>query len=164
LLAFHIEGTESGHDIVLLPLGSEDTQSLIDGPFDESWLTLSPDGRWGAYQSNESGRWEIWVTPLSGQGLRRQISTDGGNGPVWSSQGELFFRNGDEFLLVAPGEAGEDWGTPQVLFHGTYRQYARFRTYDVASDGQRFLVIQELESPRVSRLRLVLNWFESMGS
>jgi serine/threonine-protein kinase len=97
------EQTVSGSsDIGLAMLDQPDSaRTILAGPFSESWPAVSPDGRWLAYQSNESGRNEIYVRPLRGEGTRRQVSRRGGVSPTWARSGrELFFESatGDSIL------------------------------------------------------------------
>jgi serine/threonine-protein kinase len=92
---FDERGRSGSSDIGLTVLGQPDSaRLLLSNPYSESWPAASPDGRWLAYQSNESGRDEIYIRPLSGEGTRRQISRRGGTSPVWGRSGqELFFES-----------------------------------------------------------------------
>ena len=124
---------------------------------------LSPDGRWVAYDSDASGRHEVYVRPFvdvdDGEWL---ISNAGGRYPLWGPAGrELFYFTSDgEMMAVAvrtePAFASEP---PRVLFSGDYHR-ASARSYDIASDGTRFLLIKENDaSPEFA---VVLNWFEEL--
>jgi len=141
-----------------LPLfGERRPRQFLLTPSRESEPAFSPDGRWIAYRSDESGRLEIYVTPYPGPGGRWQISTQGGTEAVWARDGrELFYRSGDKMMSVAV-DAGREFraGTPRLLFEGRYHD-----TYDVAPDGQRFLMIAESERDLgETRLQVVLGWF-----
>lgn len=121
---------------------------------------FSPDGRFVAYVSNESGRAEVYVRPYSGQGPRTQVSAEGGIEPVWSRDGkELFFRHGRDLLAVTVQTTPSfSTGRSQVVFSGDYAFGPLLANYDVAPDGKRFLMMkgrQWLEG----QLVLVLNWF-----
>jgi Tol biopolymer transport system component len=126
---------------------------------------LSPDGRWMAYASEESGRREIYVQAYPGPGGRRQISSDGGNEPLWSATGrELFYRSGDRMMVVDISSDGEFLpGKPRQLFEGSYVRtsagYAR-ANYDVSRDGLRFLMLKSVEQKPapLTQIHVVLNW------
>jgi serine/threonine-protein kinase len=130
---------------------------------------LSPDGRWMAYASEESGRREIYVQAYPGPGGRWQISNDGGNEPLWSASGrELFYRSGDRMMAADISTEGEFIaGTPRQLFEGTYLRtsagYAR-ANYDVSPDAQRFLMLKSVEQKPapLTQLHVVLNWSDEL--
>ncbi|MFQ5817680.1 MAG: protein kinase [Terriglobia bacterium] len=174
LLAFAENNPETGWDIWVLPLKGEGLprsergkpQPFLQTPFNEGAAMFSPDGRWIAYTSDESGRYEVYVRPYPGPGGKRQISTAGGVWPVWARNGrELFYRNGDQMMAVAiDSRSGFTAGKPSVLFEGEYLAASRWgRNYDVAPDGQRFVMIQEAEQETgPPELYVVLNWFEEL--
>jgi hypothetical protein len=129
---------------------------------------FSPDGRWLAYMSNESGRDEVYVQPFSVTGLggTKQISVDGGTEPVWAPDGrELFYRNGDKMMAVTIVTDPElSVGTPRLLFEKRFLpgpMWAR-RNYDVSPDGQRFLMIQREQDLVPTEIIVILNWFEEL--
>jgi hypothetical protein len=128
---------------------------------------FSPDGRWMAYQGNESGTTEIYVQAYPEGGQRTQVSSGGGHDPVWSPDGrELFYRNGDSFYAV-PVSAGRPFtaGSPRVMFSGPYLDSGEFApsNYDVSPDGQRFLVVRVSDEERAPRrFHLVQNWLEEV--
>ena len=127
---------------------------------------LSPNGRWLAYQANESGRWEIYVRPFSAleQG-RWQVSVDGGHNPEWRADGrELFF--GDQYqsrlmsVSVETDGATFSAGRPVALFPiNWFFEYGW--PFDVSRDGQRFLMTRQNE-PAASKIQVVLNWTEEL--
>jgi serine/threonine-protein kinase len=126
--------------------------------------SLSPDGRWFAYTSNEAGRYEIYVRPTSGAEGRWQISTEGGVEPVWSASGsELFYRNGNHVLAVdVVTNPTFAHGKPRTLFAGRYalgEVKNDTRAYDVAPDGQRFLMLKPETEPSTGDLKVVVNWY-----
>jgi serine/threonine-protein kinase len=130
--------------------------------FDELLPRFSPDGRWMVHQSNASGRNEIYVVSFPSPKGKRQVSTDGGTQPVWSPVGnELFYRNGHRMMVVdvkTEGEGQVVFGSPRLLFEGDF-----LGEYDVARDGQRFVMIQELEpNPPPNHLILVQNFGEEL--
>ena len=130
--------------------------------------TFSPDGRWLAYVSNESGRPEVYVQPYPGPGGKWQISIDGGTEPVWSRNGrELFYRSGNKMMAVeTTTQPSFSAGKPRMLFEGPYFTTV-FPTmtaaYDVSADGQRFLMVKETEqATSPTQINVVLNWFEEL--
>ena len=134
--------------------------------FNERGSQLSPDGRWVAYVSDESGGEQIYVQPFPQGGEVIPISVDGGVEPVWSRDGtELFFRAGNR-MMVVDVELGARFraGRPKVLFEGGY-DLDPFRTgranYDVSADGQ-FLMVRRREMVSTARLTIVLNWFQEL--
>lgn len=161
-LAFYCHGLDSLHDIWVFPLDGEPS-ALIHDPFDKRLPKISPDGRWLAYVSNESGRDEIYVQPFPELGKRWLISNAGGNEPVWSKNGqELFYRNGRRMMSVSIQTAPEfQPGTPQVLFEEEYEvDIYSDQSYDVTPDGQRFVMIQSQEQD--IQIHVVLNWLEEV--
>src|SRR6266567_2510301 len=107
--------------------------------------TFSPDGRWLAYSSSESGTFEVYVRPFPGPGGRTQISTGGGRFPIWSRKArELFFRTPDGRIMVVRYTAKADSfvpGTAQVWSAMRSLGMGPIPTYDLAPDGQRFAIV-----------------------
>jgi Tol biopolymer transport system component len=137
---------------------------LILTPHDEKTPMLSPDDRWLAYASDESGRDEVYVRPFPGPGAPIQVSAEGGREPLWSPDGtELFFRWGDT-LMAAPvrSEPTFSAGRAVRLFGGRYEgPYIGARNYDVGPDGRFLMVHVEPTSPQ-DRLEVVVNWFDEI--
>jgi serine/threonine-protein kinase len=167
VLAYTEEQGRGVADIWLLPLDDPaHPRPFLRTPFQESAATFSPDGAWIAYVSNESGRNEVYVQPYPGPGAKRQISTEGGTSPVWAASGrELFYRNGDAMMAVGvTAQPRFSVGLPQLLFRGSYEEPARTdwsRNYDVAPDGQRFVMIRGEESAP-TQIHVVLSWLEEL--
>ncbi len=139
---------------------------FLDAPFSEGGPAFSPDGRWLAYISDESGQFEVYVRPYPGPGSKFPISIQGGVAPVWARDGgELFYRSGDKMMAVTV-EAGSEFraGKPEVVFEGRYVPGNGIRpNYDISPDGQRFVMVrstQEGASP--AQINVVLNWFEEL--
>jgi Tol biopolymer transport system component len=143
------------------------SEPFLRTPFNETSPRFSPDGRWLAYYSNESGRFEIYVQPYPGPGGKWQISTEGGTEPVWNPNGrELFYRSGDKMMAVdISTQAGFAAGKPRMLFEGRY-ETAPFpiANYDVSPDGQRFLMLKAIKQAQTAptQINVVLNWFEEL--
>jgi serine/threonine-protein kinase len=143
------------YDLAVMLLGEgHRTEPLIRTPYSELNAEISPDGRWLAYESNESGEREIYVRPFPNvDGGRWQVSTAGGTRPLWARSGrELFYlaiSGTDATVMSVPVERSAGWsaGTPAKLFSGrfyfTSQGPGEGRTYDVSPDGQRFLMIQD---------------------
>jgi serine/threonine-protein kinase len=163
LLAFTELSPTTGWDIWVLRLGDRKAQPFLRTPFTEGAPRFSPDGRWLAYVSNESGRYEIYIQPYPGPGGKRLISTDGGTEPMWNHNGrELFYRSGDKMMSVEiatqPSFAASK---PRMLFEGPYvPTAATIPNYDVSPDGQRFLMLKPIE--QATQINVVLNWFEEL--
>ncbi len=161
-------GPTTGRDMWSVPLEGERKPSLLlQTPFEEAVARISPDGRWLAYLSNESGRWEVYVRPFPGPGGKWQVSTEGGEEPLWSRNGrELFYRNDDKMMAVdISTEPSFRAGTPRLLFAGKYAKRAALAVpnFDVAPDGQRFLMVKATEQQSTAtQIHVVLNWFEEL--
>jgi hypothetical protein len=127
---------------------------------------FSHDGRWVAYDSDESGPCEVYVRAYPSGDQRTKVSVGGGHDPVWSADGrELFYRDGDRFYAVPVALTPRfSVGAPRLLFAGPYLDLGLGRqSYDVSRDGQRFLVVQVSDEERAPRrLHLVENWFEEL--
>jgi Tol biopolymer transport system component len=125
---------------------------------------FSPEGKWVAYASNETGKWEIYVTSFPDARGKWQISAGGGEQPRWRNDGkELFFLSLDGKMMAAPVTTGAnfDAGTPVTLFQSTPRQpvlvYDLF-VYDVSRDGQRFLINTQVKQADSAPMSVILNW------
>ena len=139
---------------------------LVQTNFDERDAQFSPDGKWIAYESDESGRFEIYVQPFPGPGAKLPVSTNGGAQVRWSHDGkELFFIGLDERLMAVPvrlPSSGQtiEIGAPSPLF--TTRVVGgpinvQKQQYVVSPDGQRFLVNTLLEEAGTSHITIILN-------
>jgi serine/threonine protein kinase len=159
---------DTGYGIGVLRLSDSgpEMQSFLRPRFTEGAPVFSPDGRWLAYVSDESGRIEVYVQPYPGHGGKWQISTEGGTEPVWNPNGrELFYRSGDKMMVVEVTTQGAfSAGRPQMLFEATYQHTpGTFPNYDVAPDGQRFLMLKASEQEQAAaQINVVQNWFEEL--
>jgi serine/threonine-protein kinase len=154
--------------------GARKSRLLLKEKYHEAQPQISPDGRYMAYTSNESGQNQIYVRPFPQvEGGRWQVSTTGGDSPLWSPNGrELFYRNGDSVMAVSVKTAPIfNLETPKTLFRGTYVNAVflygswDFTAWDISPDGKRFLMMKEAGTgagggPR--KINVVLNWFEEL--
>ncbi len=161
-LAFYEVNPASARDIWALPREG-DALPFVATAFNERAPMFSPDGRWLAYVSDESGRDEIYVQPYPGPGGKWPISAEGGTEPHWSADGrELFYRLGDKMMVVeVQSEPAFTSGRPQLVFEGPYVLGNSVANYDISPDGQRFLMIKEEEGQQ-DQINVVLNWFEEL--
>jgi len=165
LLSFGEINPTTGYDIWVLDMKDRKAVPFLRTPFYEVGV-ISPDGRWMAYTSNESGRNEIYVQPYPGPGGKWQISTDGGMDVRWTANGrELTYRNGNKMMATdIATQPAFSAGKPRMLFEGPYvpsSQLASF--YDVSGDGQRFLMLKPTEQAQATtQIVVVQNWFEEL--
>jgi serine/threonine-protein kinase len=163
VLVYHQLGRRG--DIWFLTLdGERKAHPFLQTPFGESGGVLSPDGRFLAYHSNESGMFEVFVRPFPGVGGKWQISSEGGVQPVWARSGhEIFYRNGDKMMAVPVGtEPAFQAGRPIQLFEKKFAMPdTGLAEYDVTPDGERFVMLQDTESSP-TEIQIVLNWFEEL--
>ncbi len=157
---------------ILRLAGERRVEMLIDTEgFSEQNGAVSPDGAWIAYQSDESGRDEIYLSPYSNvRGGRHLVSTGGGTRPVWASSGrELFYLTTNGALMAVEIQIRPSLivGSPVQLFQGPYfRQGLSARTYDVSPDGRRFLMIKEAGSSATGAapyIVVVENWLQELN-
>ncbi len=132
-------------------------------PFSEQKASISPDGRWLAYASDETGQFEVYVIAFPDPGGKTKISTDGGNDPRWSRDGRrLFYRNGRKMMEVAVDYAGGfSPKTPVTLFEGSYEATEFHPGYSVSRDG-RFLMVKNPPESLPRQIHVILNWFEEV--
>jgi len=163
--------------IVTVEKGQASMQPLFQTPHTEYWPEFSPDGRWLAYGSNVSGRFEVYVRPYPGPGPAEQVSIDGASSPAWNPNGrELFFVSAPDpagkcRMITVEFEPGSPLriGHPRSLFEfdpsNLFLRGGPVRCYDVAPDGQRFYAMQARNPappPMVTHINLVFNWFEEL--
>jgi eukaryotic-like serine/threonine-protein kinase len=145
-------------DIFAIPPSGGKPELLVGGEANQFNGRISPDGRWNAYISNESGRNEVFISGIGGTQGKWQVSTNGGTNPHWRSDGkELIYRDGASQKLVAvpitPGSTGLTLGKPVELF----RPVGVF-TYDITADHQRLLVVEPPEGQQNAPFVILQNW------
>ena len=154
----------SGADIWVLPVRDGKPHTFLQTPFYEWFPQLSPDGRWVAYESNESGRAEIYVRPFPGPGGKWQISNEGGTRPVWPGKDhEIFYANGGK-LMAVPVQTSPTFsaGSPRVLFDKEF--FASGHFYDASHDGQHFFFIRNvIQTNPPTQINVVLNLVEELA-
>jgi serine/threonine-protein kinase len=172
VLAFREIGGETGSDIWMLPMQGDEASGwkpgkptvFLSSKFEELDAAFSPDGRWLAYQSDESGEAQVYVRSFPGPGGRVQVSTAGGSMPQWSRNGkELFFASDNQAIMIASYRVQGD------MFHAdkpVVWAKGQFTSYDVHPDGQRIAIVRasESRSPTTSgKLVFVFNFFEEIN-
>ena len=164
LVAFENSDADSGYDLWTVDLREDTATPIVQTPYNESALRFSPDGRLFAYITDQSGRFEVYISALDAPERRTVVSTNGGKEAVWSKNGnELFYRNG-RGLFAVPITAGPEIkvGEPVLLFSGPFETNPGGNPdYDVAADG-RFMMIQRAASATPTEIHVVLNWAEEL--
>ena len=169
-LALGARGPDLNDDIWVIDsdLGP-DPAVFLDSRFAERYPAFSPDGRWLAYASDESGAWQVYVRPYPGPGGRIQVSSDGGREPRWSGDGEeLFFRTDSQMMAVSVRQ-GDDlvFGRPVPLFDDAYLRPSKIspdvHSYDVSPDGSRFVMIERSDQGAANPdLKVIIGWLDSL--
>jgi len=159
---------ETREDLWLLRL-AEDGRVVEETPFlassfSECLADISPNGRWAAFTSDESGGWEVYVTSFPHAGEKIRISTKGGEEPTWSLDGrELFYRFGTKWF-VADVNIGDHFtaSRPRLLFEGPFANLPGY-SYGVAPDGNHFLVVEGVDQTKAAtELKVVTNFFDEI--
>jgi len=153
----------TGRDIWIASLGAGDSaRPFLVTEFNERGIAPSPDARWLAYVSDESGQDEVYVRPVPGPGGKRQVSIDGGQEPAWSTDGrELYYRSGTH-LMAADIQTTPAFsvGARRELFDDTYEKNPDHTNYDIHPETGQFILIKG--SDEATELVVVLNWFEEL--
>lgn len=165
LIAIHELNPSTQSDIVLLEVGAAGEKArarpFLRTAFSEAQAVFSPDGKWIAYTSNESGRNAVYVQAFPGPGGKWQVSAEGGTEPAWARSGrELFYRNGNKMMAVPVTTTPEfRAGKPEVLFEAFYVPgRTGVRNYDVSLDGREFLMVKSQDEWLMTHINVVLNW------
>jgi len=169
-LAFNRLGAKTGWDVWALAMNGPDRGKavpVVQGPFFELRPSFSPDARWLAYQSNESGRPEIYVQPFPGPGGKWQVSSAGGVEPVWSGDGrEILYVSASSKLVAVPVSAGATFsaGQPKDLFDVRPHAILLRNRWLANREATRFLFLEAEGSARALPMTVVLNWPEALRS
>jgi serine/threonine-protein kinase len=167
LLAFMLS-TSGGTELWTVNLqGRAAAKRYLRNGFNLAHAAISPDGRWMAYDSDESGRVEVFAQSFPDPSERRwKVSLAEGSEPLWTKDGhELVYRRGDTVMAVTVDPAKGASGPPAVLFAGPYPDnpgWTRPRSYDVSADGERFIMLRVPAAPPPPRIAIVLNWFDEL--
>jgi Tol biopolymer transport system component len=178
VLAFQQFNPGTNYDIMTLPIeGNEksgwkpgEPKPFVNSAFTEGLPAFSPDGRWLAYASNESGSYEVYVRPFPGLGGKWQISTGGGLFPKWSHNGkELFYRTTDSKIMVVTYTAfGDSFRAdkPQLWSPGQFTELGLFTyNFDLHPDGKRFAVLKAPGTEQnavVNKVSFIFNFFDEL--
>jgi len=178
VLAFRQTNPSTGNDILTLPIEGDEKSGwkpgepkpFVNSAFNEGQPTFSPDGRWLAYISNESGSYEVYVRPFPGQGGKWQISTGGGLYPKWSRNGkELFYRTTDSKITVVTYTASGDSfhaDKPRLWSPGQFTDLGLGNyDFDLHPDGKRFAVLKAPgteQASLVNKVSFVFNFFDEI--
>ena len=163
--------TIAGQDIGTLRIDAGAASEFLATPAREHMPAFSPDGKWLAYTSNESGRDEVYIRPFPRtEGAARLVSVNGGSGPVWAPDGATLYYRGASGEIMALSTTLAPRFTaarPQPLFRfaGIFRMSGTAAAYDIHPDGQRFIMVTEAERPTGERaqINVVLNWFAELS-
>ena len=144
-------------DIWIMALGDRRREPFVKTPFDEGGAKFSPDGRWVAYQSNQSGAWEVYIQPAAAGGRRLQVSQGGGVHAMWQPDGRAvtYLKGLDVMRVSFSGSPGDEPGRPVRLFSLEPNDLL----LDVMRDG-RLLLLRSAPTPPSTSLNVVTNWFE----
>jgi Tol biopolymer transport system component len=158
-LAYTKTHSESGADIWILSLEEQAASPFLATPANEVRPAFSPDGRWIAYESDESGQREVYLISYPDAGQKHQVSIAGGGIPRWRADGsELFYVSAEGELVAVDIETTPtlQLGAPHPLFELSGRDY------DVHPSGRRFLIVRTERDARPGQINVVLNWFEEL--
>ena len=150
-------------DILWLPTGASQPVAVLKTPFEERGLAVSPDGKWLAYVSNETGADEVYVRALPGPGGRVQISSKGGEEPRWGFRGRsLLYRARDSVYTVDVTIVASEVrvGRHRALFGDSYWRAGNHAGWDVAPDGSRFVFVRDSGVAAERQIKVLVNWFE----
>jgi dipeptidyl aminopeptidase/acylaminoacyl peptidase len=162
-ILFQEQGTTGSNrwDLWIYSLEEHKARVFVKTPFAEQAGRFSPDGSWVAYQSDESGKFQIYVLPSSGNGGKWQISTDGGARPRWSREGKriYYLAPDSKVITVDVAAKGDEFtaGVPRELFPGNIKP-VNGPQYDISADGKRFLINTPIQRAEVAPITLVQNW------
>ncbi len=165
-LVYYSQGKDTDWDIWALPMqGEKKAVPIVKTKFAELRPGLSPDARYMVYQSDESGRAEVYVVDFPTPSSKWQVSTSGGRQPFWSANGkEIYYLSLDNAMMAVSVEAGATFtaGTPERLFPARLQPGTLRAQYRPAPDGKRFLTLAPLGRDSIMPMTVVLNWTETL--
>ncbi len=165
MLAVSRTNPETGGDIWIYPLVGGEPRPFVTSPFNEDSPAFSPDGRWIAYTSNESGAVEVYVRPWPSTGEKFQVSIQGGNGPLWSRDGRSIVYVENRRILAVDVQTGSGFkaGRPRLFVEGNF-SFTRPGNYDLAADGRRMVLVERSGTalPTIE-LRAVQGWTRELA-
>ncbi len=165
VLAYTELNLETSLDIWLFSSVSQRMEPWLHTAFNESAAAFSPNGKWLAYVSDETGEDEVYVSAFPGPGGKTTISSGGGREPQWSPDGsELYYREKEWLMAVSVATVQDfDAGAPRRLFEAPFDEAgAPYANYDVARESDGFIMVRSDEERSASRLVVVLNWFKEL--
>jgi eukaryotic-like serine/threonine-protein kinase len=154
LLAYWENHPKTGPDVWVYSTASRDARPFRNSPASELWPSLSPDGRWIAFQSDELGDYEVYVAPYPGPGPTCKVSAAGGTRPKWTREGrELLFRQGTSIMGVDVGDGRFCNARAEQVFDGVDPMW------EVSAGGDFFMTLEPRDPPT---MHLVLNWLDEL--
>ena len=164
-LVLRVTSPQTRRDIYWLPTGANQPEPVLTTPFEERGIAVSPDGKWLAYVSNETGTDEVYVRALPGPGGRVQISTNGAREPRWGPGGrELLYRSRDSVYAtqIATTDGQVRVGPRRALFHDVYRTggAGNHAGWDVDPSGRRFVFVRERGLDAERQVHVLVNRFD----
>jgi Tol biopolymer transport system component len=166
-LVFDVQDAINASDIWVMPANDfSKARPWLRTTASEARARFSPNGRWLAYVSNETGRFEVYVRPFAGPGGKQQISTEGGLEPLWAPTGkELFYRSGRKMMVVeVTTDSSFTKNAPRLLFEGQFvGPNIPIGRSAISPDGERFLMLEPVDSSQpANQMNIVLNWSEEL--
>lgn len=165
LIAYERQSSSGQWEIWMLPMeGDRKPYPYLQTPFRESHPAFSPDGRWLAYDSNESGRSEVYVQRFPGPGEKVQASTDGGHHPVWSHDGRslIYENSGTLWAVEITASPSFRAGKSRVLYQADIWNDAAGPNFAIAPDGRHLAVVERAKDPYSGNINVVLNWKDEL--
>ena len=163
-LAFIRQTSDASGDIYVLDLhGDAKPRAVLSTPAYDGGAQFSPDGRWIAYASDESGQMQVYLRPYPGPDQKMPLSTQGGTQPLWNRNGkELFYRHVNKMMVVSVTTSPTVVvSEPRQLFEQRYAFLtSTIPNYDISADGLRFVMVKDESGS--GRLNVVLNWTEEL--
>jgi len=161
-VVYRTDTWKNNRDIYRVPIGGGQSVPVLAVLNDDKLPRVSPDGKWLAYVSNESGREEVYVRAMSGEGGRVPVSAGGGGEPLWAQGGRRLFYRFQARVMAATIATQPELRVDgrEVVFEGQYASDVFHPNYDVTRDGQTFIMVRPIEENR--RLVLVVNWIAEL--